>query len=174
MTGITQQKCSLKLLKWEQMIQICGGVQTHTLETVLTLNIVESCEFLFDLTVMFICVTVCVRTHLCACVCVCQCVSLLVYLSVSLRPFSFPDQGLRGLNSMKRSWQPISSHGIDPTSPCVCVHVCFPINAHVLSTKPLLISLIDRRTQKDSKKTGKCVIYDEVKAIGLMAVRRHF
>lgn len=72
MTGITQQKCSLKLHKREQMIQICGGVQTHTLETVLTLNIVESCEFLFDLTVMLICVTVhvCVRTHLCACVCV--------------------------------------------------------------------------------------------------------
>lgn len=83
MTGITQQKCSLKLHKWEQMIQICGGVQTHTLETVLTLNIVESCEFLFDLTVMFICVTVCVRTHLCACVCVSvsACLCIWVYPS---------------------------------------------------------------------------------------------
>lgn len=71
--------------KWESS-------DVQTLETALIFNIVDSCGW------------VCVNGHLCVSMCSLACIS------ECIPQVSFPDQGLHGLSSMKRSWQPISSH----------------------------------------------------------------
>ena len=115
---------------------------------------------------------VCVRTHLCACVYVsvsaCLCISVypsgLFFLQIKAFVVSTRWRG--------RDSQLAHKKLIRPVSVFVCMRVCqsmlmFYRRSHY-SFHWLMVA------HKKTQKTGKCVIYDEVKAIRLMAVCRHF